>query len=101
MSMFVVCYAVYSKSSNKLISEWQITQLGHQSTTFREFYQGPVAGMLGIHKQENLQVNSNTAQILAAYVGANKNDANPVQSLDIRMFDVMTVFGRYVKFIVE
>ena len=96
--MFVVCYAVYSKSSDKLISEWKITQLGHQSSTFRDFYQGPAAGALGIDQQEKMQ---DPVKILAAYVGANKNDANPVQSLDMRMFDVMTVFGRYVKFIVD
>ena len=90
--MFVLCYAVYSKSTDKLVLEWRITQLGHQSATFREFFQGPVANLLG---------SNNQVPLLAAYVGANKNDANPVHSFDMRMMDVMAIFGRWVKFIIE
>lgn len=90
--MFVLCYAVYSKSTDKLVSEWRITQLGHQSATFREFFQGPAMSLLG---------SNNQVSVLAAYVGGNKLDANPVNSLDMRMFDVMNTFGRWVKFIVE
>ena len=91
--MFVLCYAVYSKSTDKLILEWRITQLGHQSVTFREFFKGPVEGLLA--------GSNNQVSLLAAYVGGNKIDANPVHSLDMRMFDVMATFGRWVKFIIE
>ena len=89
---FVICCSVYSKTADKLLSEWRITQLGHQSTTFREFFNGPVTTFLGSNNQLQLQ---------AAYVGANKVDNNPVSPLEIRMYDVMAVFGRYVRFVVE
>ena len=89
---FVVCCAVYSKSTDKLLSEWKITQLGHQSATFREFFNGPVMSFLGSNNQLQLQ---------AVYIGTNKIDQNPVYPIDMRMYDAMAVFGRYVKFIVE
>ena len=89
---FAVCCAVYSKSADKLISEWKITQLGHQSATFRDFFNGPVASFIGSNNQLQLQ---------AAYVGTNKVEQNPVFPLEMRMYDAMTAFGRYVKFIVE
>ena len=89
---FVVCCAVYSKSADKLLSEWRITQLGYQSTTFREFFNGPVTSFMGSNNQLQLQ---------AAYIGTGKVEQNPVFPLDMRMYDAMVIFGRYVKFIVE
>lgn len=89
---YVVCCAVYSKSADKLISEWKITQLGHQSTSFRDFFNGPLATSMGSNNQLQLQ---------AAYVGTTKVDQNPVFPLEMRMYDAMVAFGRYVKFIVE
>ena len=74
------------------MSEWIITQLSHQSTdTFQEFFNGPVTSIL-----------NNQSQLQAVYVGPNKFDAEtPVFPLDMRMNEAMTVFGRYVKFVVE
>ena len=99
--MVVVCFAVYSKSSDKLISEWIITQLDNQPCTFLEFYQGTATGELGIHQEDKMQVNGHQPKVLAAYVGVNKDEENRVQSLDMCMLDVMTVIGSYVKFIVD
>ena len=86
--VFVICCAVYLKSADKLLSEWKITQLGHQSTTFREFFNSSVTSFIGSNNQLQLQ---------AAYIGSGKVDQNPVFLLNMQMYKAMVVFSRYMK----
>ena len=80
-----------SKSVDSQIIDWRIQGLNPPSITFREFFSFNLANALK---------ESNYKQLYAVYVGKTKVDFDLVD-MDLRMYDVMLIFGRYVKFVVE
>jgi len=88
---FVMNCAMTSKLTESQIIDWKIQGLNPPSVTFREFFSLSLANALK---------ESNYKQLYGVYVGKNKIDFDLVD-MDLRMYDVMAVFGRYVKFVVE
>ena len=88
---FVMNCAMTSKLTDSQIIDWRIQGLNPPTVSFREFFSFNLANTLK---------DSNYKQLYAVYVGKTKMDLDPVE-MDLRMYDVMVIFGRYVKFVVE
>ena len=80
-----------SKLNESQIIDWRIQGVNPPPVTFRDFFSFNLAGALK---------ESNYKQLYAVYVGKSKIDLDLVD-MDLRMYDVMAIFGRFVKFVVE
>lgn len=89
---FVINCSVYTESGEKVLTDWTIVELSPKTATFREFFDGPVASLIPKVNQP--------VKLREARVGKAKLDCDPV-ALDLKMHDVMSVFGRFVKFRVD
>ena len=93
MAFVINCVICSKTQDNKPLTPWRIVELDLKSTTFREFFHGPtMKRVFSDSEQKN--------ELVEARIGDTKFECDFVD-LDLKMFDAMGVFGRYVKFIVD
>ena len=87
--MSILNYSVYCKSSSRSLLSWRIASVSPPDATFRSFFNTSVVDKL-----------HTTRELHSTFVGSIKDKLDLVDS-NLKITDVTTVFGPFVKFLVE
>ena len=91
-NMAMINYTVYSQHRRRTLLTWRIAAVNPPSATFRSFYNGHVRGMV-------CGSSSGEIDISDVFVGQSKENLDSVDS-GLVIADVVSVFGRFVKYAV-